>query len=307
MRAEQSLGANVTLQVENASMGMDLERVRKQWSEDMDTLHAEVQLWKEAAAEHETEVVRLRAEGDALQSLIESNERSLQEHSQRRESLEVLVVKLKEELVVATSTSLLREREITELRGRVEAAATSAAAAAAQSVAVSPAPTVLVSAAAGAASAAETTPTTRPTGGSSLTSAPTEDVLGAGGGSSPSLECVVINSAVKSKEEEHMDKADSSNSGKEGAKGVAEAIMSAITPPHRPNLTSYLYDSSGGSTQSDDRDQEHHEGEGGEERKMAFYQQRRVVHAHSSYMPKMLSHTAKMRADPGYLDEQESD
>ena len=47
------------------------------------------------------------------------------------------------------------------------------------------------------------------------------------------------------------------------------------------------------------------EGEGGEERKMAFYQQRRVVH--SSYMPKMLSHTAKMRADPGYLDEQESD
>ena len=42
VRAEQSLGATVTLQLDNASMGMDLESVRKQWSEDMDTLHAEV-------------------------------------------------------------------------------------------------------------------------------------------------------------------------------------------------------------------------------------------------------------------------
>ena len=37
----------------NSSLSMDLESVRKQWSEDTDTLQSEVRMWKETAAEHE--------------------------------------------------------------------------------------------------------------------------------------------------------------------------------------------------------------------------------------------------------------
>ena len=296
LRAEQSLESHVTLQLENASLSMDLESVRKQWCEDKEALENEVHLWKEAAAEHKADVVRVCAEEDALKALVDSNKRSLQEHSRHRERLEGLVVKMKEELVVATSTSLLRERELADLRDEAPAVTDGP-------VHTSPALDEVISSSTVAA-AAESTPNNQPTVCSSLTSAPTENVLSTKAatgspqtGSSP-LERVVISSAVKAKRlgiEKSQGKGESNGDG--NAKRVAEAIMNAGTPPHRPNLDSYLYDSSGGSTQ-----------DGNEERATARLE-RRV--ACRGYMPKMLSHTQKLQAESGYFDdlssEQESD
>ena len=122
-RAEQSLEAHVALQVENSSLSMNIESVRKQWSEETETLQSEVEMWKVRAAEHEAQVVRICAEEDALKSLLDNSERSLLEQREHRERLESLVVKLKEELVVATSTSLIQEREIGALRDKAAAVA----------------------------------------------------------------------------------------------------------------------------------------------------------------------------------------
>ena len=69
--------------------------------------------------------MRVRAEEDALKSLVDNSEHSLLEQREHRERLESLVVKLKEELVVATSTSLMREREISALRAKAAAVAMS--------------------------------------------------------------------------------------------------------------------------------------------------------------------------------------